>query len=122
MKHLLAFLVLLMMSPFVVAKSDKAAFNVWVEDSCFWFMGDDIVANADLHFVMVNHGMWTVSCSGEVVAGTLPEKTLVLNSPHKDDGLCCVADGALVSCTDKVHVTVTKKGHSTYICHGVLEQ
>ena len=105
----------------VVADSDKAAFTIWIEDACYWFMGEEgeIVSMADLHFVMVNHGMWKVNCHGEVIDGLLPNQALVLHSSSKKPtGLCCLET---IGCTENVHVTVTPSGESEFICHGVIE-
>ena len=118
MKHFAILLALLLISPLAMAKSDKAAFTIWVDDACYWFSGEtgEIVSMADLHAVMTNNGLWSVNCSGEVIAGTLPEKAMTLRSPSKDDGLCCLfnTDGSLLDCTDFVHVTVTPSGKSTF--------
>jgi len=119
MKRFACLLVFLLMSPLAVADSDNAAFVIWVEDACVWYMGDEgeIVSVADLHGVLVNHGLWSINCHGEVIEGTLPNRALVLHSPQKDDGLCCVYG---LGCTETVHVTVTPSGESEFICHGEL--
>ena len=103
------------------ADSDKAAFTIWIDDACWWFMGEsgEIVSMADLHFVMVNHGMWKVNCHGEVIQGSLPDRAMVLHSSSKNPtGLCCLET---VGCTENVHVTVTPSGESEFICRGVIE-
>jgi len=112
---------LFVFSASVFAGSDKAAFTIWIDDACFWFMGDDgeIVSMADLHLVMVNHGMWKVNCHGEVIQGSLPERAMVLHSSSKKPtGLCCLET---IGCTENVHVTVTPSGQSGFICRGVIE-
>ena len=49
MKYFAMLLTLLLISPLAVAKSDKAAFNVWVEDSCYWFMSEEgVLSMADI--------------------------------------------------------------------------
>jgi hypothetical protein len=109
------------LSATAVADSDKAAFTIWIDNACYWFMGEEgeIVSMADLHAILLNNGMWKVNCHGEVIAGTFPDKAMVLHSStKKPTGLCCVET---IGCTENVHVTVSPSGESTFICHGVVE-
>ena len=103
------------------ADSDKAAFTIWIDNACYWFMGEggEIVSMADLHGVLLSNGMWKVNCHGEVIAGALPDTAMILHSfAKKPTGLCCLDS---IGCTENVHVTVTPNGESTFICHGVVD-
>ena len=41
---------------YLTAGNDKPAFTIWIDEACWWFMGDDIVSNADLHGVLLSNG------------------------------------------------------------------
>ena len=116
--RMLAVILMFTFSASVVADSDNAAVSVWFDDGCWWTTADNLsVGNA--HIVAVNNGIWTMSCSGEVVDGEIPDSATVLRSTSDNPlGGCSV--GGLGS-TQDWHLVVTPSGKSKFTCHGEVE-
>lgn len=99
------------------ADSDNAAIIFDLDEGCAWWT-DTLLAEGSVHYVEANHGLWKLTCVGQIVEGPLPESTVRRHSTAENplEEVCFTPFGETYNWQE----IYTPSGEASFVCWGDL--